>query len=185
MVHRLHAWQPDVSCALGTQQPGSGVTHNLATAAAHDWTTTGPQCQCHFLGVLGSCQRYWACFINILTFYIKIAHCLVPAPFRHPLSLPDQLAMHPQRAPSGPHQGAQQSGPRTLLRQTSSYRMAGGRSARKAGGRARLRPGDAISMQPTRNGLARPRCNGAIPSSDSGMCSSAGLYLLFLSRECS
>lgn len=36
----------------------------------------------------------------------------------------------------------------------------------------------AISMQPARNGLARPLCNGAIPSSDSGMCSSAGLYLL-------
>lgn len=37
---------------------------------------------------------------------------------------------------------------------------------------------DAISMHPARNGLARPSCNGAIPSSDSGMCSCAGLYLL-------
>lgn len=45
---RLWAWQPDVSSALGTQQPGSGVSHNLACPAAHYWTTTRPQCR--FLG---------------------------------------------------------------------------------------------------------------------------------------
>ena len=65
---------PDVSCALGTQQPGSGVSHNSADAAAHYWTTTGPPC--HFLGVL------WVVPAGVgvvsSTFYIKTAHCLVP-----------------------------------------------------------------------------------------------------------
>lgn len=45
------------------------------------------------------------------------------------------------------------------------------------GGWARLRQ-SYHRMQPARNGLARPLCNGAIPSSDSGMCSCARLYLL-------
>lgn len=60
--------------------------------------------------------------------------------------------------------------------------MAGHRQRETAGLREEERgcASDAISMQPTRNGLARPRYNGAIPSSDSGMCSCAGLYLLHL-----
>lgn len=159
------AWQPDVSCALGTQQPGSGGVTQLV-------------CQCRFLAFLGRASS-----IGLVSspFYIKIAHCLVPASFRLPSSLPDQLAMRsPQRAPSalrGPNprrrgrsSDVRQSGPPAI-----GWRGGG---VQKSATEARGCASDAISMHPTRNGLARPRCNGAIPSSESGMCSSAVLYLL-------
>lgn len=142
---RLQAWQPDVSCALGTQQPGSGVSHNLAQTTAHYWSMT--PLQCHFLVCLG---RASSIGLVSSTFYIKTAQCLVPASFRLPSLLPDQLAMHPQRTkptPSGaPTLGA------TNASQTHQQLSDGGGGGyhhhEKPRGCARLRTSDAIACSP-------------------------------------
>lgn len=83
--------------------------------------------------------------------------------------------MQPSNHP--PPSGASTVGT-TNAPQTDQQLSDGGGSIKKKWEEGRGCASDAISMHPARNGLARPRCNGAIPSSDSGMCSSAGLYLL-------